>query len=87
MEKSEQVLGDRAFWGKVGYVGEAHAPAEGTYPGIGAAALLWTTDQDSGAHPMPGAGAELANLIPLMMAALYDVGFAWEAGPLTTWSN
>ena len=87
MEKSEQVLGDRAFWGKVGYAGEAHAPVEGTYPGINATDLLWTTVQDSGAHPMPGAGAELANLTPLMMAALYDVGFAWEAGPLTTWSN
>ena len=87
MEKSEQVLGDKAFWGSVGYTGNAHAPAEGTYPGIDAVALRYTTVQDSGSHPMPGAGAELANLVPLMMAALYEVGFAWEAGPLTTWSN
>ena len=36
---------------------------------------------------MPGTGAQLANLIPLVMAALYDIGFAWEAGPLTSWSN
>jgi len=87
MENTDQVLGDKALWGKVGYSGEAYAPADGTYPGIDAIGLLWTTEQDSGVHPMPGTGAQLANLIPLVMAALYEVGFAWEAGPLTSWSN
>lgn len=87
MDGTEQVLGPRAFWGKVGYRGEAHAPVEGTYPGIDAVGLLYTTVQDSGEYPVPGEGAPLANLTPLVMAALYDVGFAWEAGPLTTWSN
>jgi hypothetical protein len=87
MDKTEQVLGSKAFWGRVGYTGDAHAPVEGTYPGIDAVSLLYTSVQDSGSHPMPGDGAQLANLVPLMMAALYDVGFAWEAGPLTSWSN
>jgi len=87
MDKAEQVLGNRAFWGKVGYTGLAHVPAEGTYPGIDANGLAWTTVNDSGDYPMPGPGAPLANLIPLMIASLNDVGFAWEAGPLTTWSN
>ena len=87
MENTKQLLGDRAFWGKVGYTGDAHAPVTGTYPGIDALGLSWTTVQDSGNHPMPGSGAQLANLIPLMMAALYDIGFAWEAGPTTDWSN
>ena len=87
MDNTEQVLGSRALWGRVGYTGDAHAPTQETYPGIDAIGLRYTTVQDSGSHPMPGAGAELANLVPLMMAALYEVGFAWEAGPLTTWSN
>ena len=87
MKKSEQMLGDRALWGKVGYTGEAHAPAQGTYPGVDAIGLRYTTEQDSGDYPKPGPGAALANLTPLIMAALNEVGFAWEAGPLTTWSN
>lgn len=87
MDKAEQVLGNRARWGKVGYTGDAYAAAEGTYAGVDAHALRYTTIQDSGAHPMPGEGAPLANLTPLIMAALNDVGFAWEAGPLTSWSN
>lgn len=87
MERMDLVLGDRARWGGVGYAGDAHAPAEGTYPGIDATSLRYTTVQDSGDYPMPGRGAPLANLVPLIMAALYDAGFAWEAGPLTTWSN
>ena len=88
MDKREQVLGSRAFWGQVGYTGEAHVPVAGTYPGIDANNLRWTTTHDSGKHPMPkDARAALANLVPLIMAALNEVGFAWEAGPLSTWSN
>ncbi|HEX9775034.1 MAG TPA: hypothetical protein VGB83_05595 [Actinomycetota bacterium] len=84
---TEQVLGDKAQWGFVGYAGEAHMPANGTYPGIDAMSLRYTTQHDSGAYPMPGERSPLANLTPLIMAALNDVGFAWEAGPLSTWSN
>jgi hypothetical protein len=88
MEKSEQVLGNRALWGKVGYTGDATLPAQGTYPGIDALGLRYTTVADSGAFPTAaGEGAPLANLTPLVMLALYDTGFAWEAGPLTSWSN
>ena len=87
MERTRDVLGDRALWGKVGYTGEAHAPAMGTYLGIDALALNYTTEADSGAYARPGAGDDLANLVPLVMAALYECAFSWEAGPLTTWSN
>ncbi len=86
MEEAK-VLGTRALWGRVGYNGEAHAPVEGTYQGIDAVNLRYTTRNDSGDFPMPGKDAPLANLVPLVMAALYEVGFAWEAGPLTSWSN
>jgi hypothetical protein len=79
------VLGARALWGWVGYAGEAFAPAEGTYPGIDAVALAYTTTADSGEHPR--SGAKLANLYPLIAAALYEAGFARELGPLTSWSN
>lgn len=87
MDSEKQVLGTRAVWGRVGYAGEAFAPAEGTYPGIDAVGLAYTTVQDSGAYPMPGKGAPLANLVPLIMATLYDVGFAREFGPPTSWRN
>lgn len=87
MDNAEQVLGERARWGRVGYSGDAHAPAPGTYQGIDALGLRYAAVEDSGAHPMPGDGDELANLVPLVMAALYEVGFAWEAGPLSSWSN
>lgn len=82
-----EVLGNKAVWGSVGYAGPAFAPAIGTYAGIDPVALRYTTVEDSGDYPTPGIGAPLANLVPLIMAALYDAGFAWEAGPLTTWSN
>lgn len=86
-DATQQVLGSKALWGRVGYSGEAHAPAEGTYTGIDAVNLRYTTTNDSGDFPKPGKDAPLSNLVPLMMAALYEVGFAWEAGPLSSWSN
>lgn len=78
-------LGDKAVWGRLGYVGEPFAPARETYPGIDPADLAYTTVADSGQHPRSGRG--LANLYPLVAAALFEVGFAWEAGPLSTWRN
>ena len=33
------------------------------------------------------AKAPLANLYPLIAAALYETAFAREAGPLATWRN
>jgi hypothetical protein len=79
------ILGSRALWGWVGYAGEAFAPADGTYAGIDALALAYTTLADSGTHPR--SGGALANLYPLVAAALYEAGFAWEAGPLSSWNN
>jgi len=78
-------LGSRARWGRVGYVGAAFAPPPGTYPLIDTVRLAYTSVQDSGSYP--ARGSQLANLYPLVAAALYDIGFAAEAGPLTTWSN
>jgi hypothetical protein len=83
--EGKEVLGSKALWRSVGYTGEAFAPAEGTYAGIDAVNLRYTTTQDSGAHPTTGPA--LGNLYPLVAAALYETGFAWEAGPLDTWSN
>ena len=83
--KDAGVLGARARWGRVGYNGVAFAPAVGTYTGIGGARARLTTVQDSGR-----AGAvknPLANLYPLIAAALYETAFACEAGPLATWRN
>jgi hypothetical protein len=50
----------------------------------GARARL-TTVQDSGRSG--SAKAPLANLYPLIAAALYETAFADEAGPLATWRN
>lgn len=70
-------------WGSVGYAGRPFAPAQGTYQVL-AAGLRWTSRADSGDAPE---GRSLANLHPLVAAALFESGFAFEAGPLSTWSN
>lgn len=76
-------LGEKARWGGVGYAGRPHAPAEGTYC-LEARGMGWTTLEDSGELARAGA---LSNLSPLIAAAIYEVGFALEAGPLSTWRN
>lgn len=79
-------LGDRAAWGRVAYVGRAFAPAPGTYRSADASSLRhYFSAQDSGTCPTTGRA--LTNLYPLVAAALYEVAFAAEAGPLLTWSN
>jgi hypothetical protein len=83
--RSASILGSRARWGRVGYNGPAFAPAPSTYRGVNAGRARLTTVQDSG-RPGP-AKAPLANLYPLIAAALYELGFAHEAGPLATWRN
>jgi hypothetical protein len=86
--ETKKTLGDQALWGRVGYAGEAFAPAEGTYAGVSATGLNYTHIADSGRHPMPGTrGAALANLMPLVLGAMWEAAFALEAGPLSTWSN
>ena len=78
-------LGSRARWGRVGYEGVGFAPAVGTYPAITGTRPRITTVQDSGRAGEARAG--MANLYPLLAAALYETGFALEAGPLSTWRN
>ncbi|HJR18782.1 MAG TPA: hypothetical protein VJ922_03595 [Actinomycetota bacterium] len=85
-EKS--ALGNQAVWGRVGYAGDAFAPAEGTYAGVTASGLNYTHINDSGLPPMPSQkGAPLANLMPMILGAMWEAAFAREAGPLSTWSN
>jgi hypothetical protein len=79
------VLGERARWGRVGYTGDAYAPAPETYLGLNATCARLTTVADSGRAG--SARSALANLFPLAAAALYEVAFAREAGPLSTWRN
>jgi hypothetical protein len=83
--KRTEVLGAKAAWGAVGYTGEAFAPARRTYAGVDGVRLNYTTVADSGRFAE--GGSAIANLYPLLAAALYEAGFAREAGPLTTWSS
>lgn len=88
MSGTKKTLGDQAVWGKVGYAGDAFAPAESTYAGVSASGLNYTHINDSGLPPMPGPkGAPLANLMPMVLGAMWEAAFAREAGPLSTWSN
>ncbi|MCA1831359.1 MAG: hypothetical protein ABR548_13085 [Actinomycetota bacterium] len=84
-----KALGKRALWGRVGYVGEAFAAADGTYPGVNISPLNFVTKQDAGSAPMAHAHpAAYGNLIPLVLAAMWETSFAKESGkPLSTWSN
>jgi hypothetical protein len=85
IEPGRAILGDRARWGKVGYSGQGFAPTPGTYRGMNATRVALTTIADSGRCPVDRQG--FANLYPLAAAALYEVAFALEAGPLATWRN
>src|SRR5688572_4046885 len=78
--ETQKGLGDQAVWGRVGYAGDAFAPAEGTYAGITATGLNYTHVNDSGRSPMPGAGGALANLMPMVLGAMWEAAFAMEAG-------
>ena len=84
-----KALGKRALWGRVGYVGEAFAAIDGTYPGVKISPLNYVTKADAGVGPMANAHpSSYGNLIPLVLAALWEASFAHECGkPLSTWSN
>ena len=72
----------QATGSRIGYQGEGFAPAPGTYLGINPFGFF--SLEDTGiTEPTPA----LRALAPLIAAALYETGFAWEAGPLSTWSN
>jgi hypothetical protein len=88
MAETGKALGNQARWGRVGYAGDAFAPAEGTYAGVTATGLNYTHVNDSGLCPMPfGRDGALANLMPMVLGAMWESAFAMEAGPLSTWSN
>ena len=82
--RADRLLGERARWGRVGYAGAAFAPAQETYKGTSATRIRLTSVADSGRGPEK---PYIANLYPLVAAALYELAFAREAGPLSTWCN
>lgn len=84
-KRHAQAVGARAGWGRVGYAGDAYAPVPGTYLGVDPLRRGFGTVADSG--PGLDSRGALANLFPLVVAALYEAGFAAEAGPLSTWNN
>jgi hypothetical protein len=71
---------------RVEYIGSAFAPTDGTYEGIDAVALHWATRDDTGITINRRSGVARV-LQPLIATALFEVGFAGEAGPLSSWSN
>ncbi len=79
---ARNALGTAGVWGGVGFTGQPFAAASGSYHGIDAQGRVWTSAADSGSIP-----ANVGNLRPLVLAALYETAFASEAGPLSTWSN
>ena len=86
MERTPKV--QRPAAGFVRYVGEAFAPAARTYRTASMRTLNLTTLADSGYAPTPvNRVAELGAVAPLALAALWESAFAFEAGPLSTWSN
>lgn len=82
-----EVLGERARWRGVAYSGAAFAPSDRTYAGINPRTLNYTHRADSGRFPGAFSGGALANLVPLVLAAMWESAFVREAGPLSTWSN
>jgi hypothetical protein len=70
------------------YAGDAFAPAARTYRIASMKTFNLTTLADSGYAPAPiERVADLGTLAPLALAALWEASFAFEAGPLSTWSN
>lgn len=72
----------------VHYSGDAFAPAADTYVVADMKTFNFTTRADSGYAPTPVTRvAHLGSIAPLALAALWESAFAFEAGPLSTWSN
>jgi hypothetical protein len=70
------------------YTGTAFAPPAGAYLIGESISLNLSTQHDSGYAPAPVERiAALGPIAPLALAALWEVAFAYEAGPLSTWSN
>ena len=73
---------------KVSYCGDAFAPCSNTYLLADVKTFNLTTRADSGYAPSPITRvADLGSVAPLALAALWEAAFAYEAGPLSTWSN
>ena len=74
--------------GRIRYRGDAYAPAARTYQAADLRTFNITTLADSGYAPSAAARvAHLGSLAPLVLAALWESAFAYEAGPLSTWRN
>lgn len=64
---------------RIGFIGAAELPPPGTY--------MFEPDQVRWAPVWDAGEVALDTIEPLIRAALCDLAFASEAGPLTTWSN
>lgn len=73
-------------YSKVSYYGRPFAPTASTYVGIDSSALIFATHADTGVA-INRRTSETRVLHPLIAAALFEVGFATEGGPLATWCN
>ena len=72
----------------VRYTGKTFTPATGSYLLGDSAAPTLSTRHDSGYASGPiRRVSDLGSLAPLALAALWEAAFAYEAGPLSTWSN
>jgi len=71
----------------VRYTGDAFAPASRTYLIADMKTFNLTTLADSGCAPSAIGVFELGSIAPLALAAMWEAAFAFEAGPLSTWSN
>jgi hypothetical protein len=72
----------------IAYRGEPFAPSAKTYGAVSARTMNLTTVADSGYGPcVTERLADLGAIGPIALAALWEAGFALEAGPLSTWSN
>ncbi len=72
----------------VRYVGKSFTPATDSYRLGDTRSLNLSTQHDSGYAPTPvGRINDLGVIAPLALAALWEAAFAYEAGPLSTWSN
>lgn len=88
MDRARKTRSPAALTQNVRYSGAAFAPPAETYPTADLRSFNLTTLADSGYAPAPiNRVADLGALAPLALAALWESAFAFEAGPLSTWSN
>jgi hypothetical protein len=88
MDSSNEIDAAKPNVRLVHYRGVAFAPAACTYVAADMKRFPFSTLADSGYEPSATVRvAALGAVAPLAIAALWESAFAFEAGPLSTWSN